>query len=137
MCGTQEKEPLQVRINVDGHPHVMHIQFGADVHAGVAEFAAKMGLSEDSKQALTKQVREPDPDPTLTLTNAVGSSRERELESQPYSSASSLLHVLSDNLTTRRPCKQQIFLHSTPLTQLPVSCLSSRERQHIGERLFR
>ena len=60
MWCTQEKEPLQVRINVDGHPHVMHIQFGADVHAGVAEFAAKMGLSEDSKQALTKQVREPD-----------------------------------------------------------------------------
>jgi hypothetical protein len=55
----QEKQPLQVRINVDGNPHVMHISYGADVHAGVAEFAAKLGLTDESKQALTKQVTEP------------------------------------------------------------------------------
>jgi hypothetical protein len=64
----QEREPLQVRLNVDGNPHVMHIPFGADVPMGVAHFAQQLGLNEESKQALTKQVQWSRPAPTLALT---------------------------------------------------------------------
>jgi predicted transcriptional regulator len=50
-----QDENLVIQLNVDGEPHSMSIPRGADIKAGIAQFAAQKGLDPAAQQALTEQ----------------------------------------------------------------------------------